>query len=635
MSKIKITDTSLRDGHQSLWATRMTTEDMMPALSKLDNIGYHSLEVWGGATFDVCIRYLNEDPWERLRIIRSQVKKTKLQMLLRGQSLVGYMHYPDDVVERFIDKSAENGIDIFRIFDALNDIRNLETSIRAAKKTGKHVQACVVYTISPVHSMDHFVQTALQLRDMGADSICIKDMAGLLSPYVSYELVKALKEKVGIPIQLHTHYIGGLAVATTMKAAEAGVDIIDTASVPMAFGNSQPPVETIVRALQGSEWDTGLNLHQLFDIASHFEMLRIHKGFERGVTKISDMKVFEHQVPGGMISNLVSQLEEQKSSDRLEEVLKEIPKVREDLGFPPLVTPTSQIIGIQAVLNVLMGERYKLSPGEVKDYVRGLYGTPPAAIHLDIKRKIIGDEKVISVRPADLLEPRWEKAVERMAEISSKEEDILTYILFPQVALKYFEYQKIRSDEDLPQILPVDEVGQVLVEEDKELNIKPIPRMRKNPVISEGDAEMNIDELRELILLMDQTSIAELEVQKDDLKISLRKSGNSEAKEGEATRVSVRTSPEKEVAEPTEHDERFAEVLAPMVGTFYAAPSPDSGPYAQIGDYVKKGQTLCILEAMKLMNEIKSEYDGTIVEVAVENAEAVEFDQVLFVIQQD
>src|SRR5665647_703560 len=450
MEKIGITDTSLRDGHQSLWATRMTTDDMIPILEKIDNIGYHSLEVWGGATFDVCIRYLNEDPWERLRIIRKNIKKTSLQMLLRGQSLVGYTHYPDDVVYRFIDKAAENGIDIFRTFDALNDIRNLETSMKAIKKTGKHAQACVVYTVSPVHTMEHFVETALHLKDMGADSICIKDMAGLLSPYVSYELVKALKKAVGLPIQLHTHYIGGLAVVSCIKAAEAGVDVIDTASVPMAFGSSQPPVETIVRALQGAQWDTGLNLHALFDIADHFEQIRKHKGFERGVTRISDMKVFEHQVPGGMISNLVAQLEEQKASDRLPEVLQEIPLVRKDLGYPPLVTPTSQIISVQAVLNVLMGERYKVCPDEVKNYVRGLYGKPPASIDPSVQQKIIGDEQVITVRPADLLEPGWEKGKKEMANISEQEEDILTYILFPQVAVKFFAYREAQVSEDIP-----------------------------------------------------------------------------------------------------------------------------------------------------------------------------------------
>ncbi|PKM78604.1 MAG: acetyl-CoA carboxylase biotin carboxyl carrier protein [Firmicutes bacterium HGW-Firmicutes-15] len=635
MTKIKITDTSLRDGHQSLWATRMTTDDMSPVLDKLDNIGYHSLEVWGGATFDVSIRYLNEDPWERLRFIRQRVKKTKLQMLLRGQNLVGYAHYADDVVEKFVYKAAENGIDIFRVFDALNDIRNLETCMRAVKKTGQHVQACLVYTTSPVHSMKHFVQMALNLKDMGADSICIKDMAGLLSPYVSFELVTLLKEKVGLPIQLHTHYIGGLAVVSCIKAAEAGVDIIDTASVTMAFGSSQPPVETIVRALQGSPWDTGLNLHDLFQIADYFEQIRKHKGFERGVTKISDMKVFEHQVPGGMISNFVSQLEEQKASNRLDEVLEEIPKVRKDLGYPPLVTPTSQIVGTQAVLNVLMGERYKLCPGEVKDYVRGLYGKPPAVIDKSIIEKIIGNDEVITGRPADLIQPAWEKGKQEMADISDNEEDILTYLLFPQVALKFFEYRRLRANEDIPQILSVDEVSRDIIENKEDIVIKPISKVRKKPSVR-GDEEMNLDELRELILLFDQTSIAELEVQKDDYRICLRKSsGNND---NPASHVSSPVSAPKlippQVADEAIND-RIVAVHAPMVGTFYNASSPDAKPFVQIGDHVSKGQTLCILEAMKLMNEIKAEFDGTIVDTAVENAEAIEYDQVLFLIEKD
>ncbi len=631
MKKISITDTSLRDGHQSLWATRMTTDDMVPILEKLDNIGYHSLEVWGGATYDVCIRYLNEDPWERLRIIRKNVQKTKLQMLLRGQSLVGYTHYPDDIVYRFIDQAAENGIDIFRAFDALNDIRNLETCMKAIKKTGKHAQACVVYTVSPVHTMQHFVDTALQLKDMGADSICIKDMAGLLSPYVSYELVKALKESVGLPIQLHTHYIGGLAVVSCIKAAEAGVDIIDTASVPMAFGSSQPPVETIVRALQGSEWETGLDLHELFEIANHFEKTRKHKGFERGVTRISDMKVFEHQVPGGMISNLVSQLEEQKASDRLDEVLNEIPQVRKDLGYPPLVTPTSQIIGIQAVLNILMGERYKLCPGEVKDYVRGLYGKPPASIDPTVKEKIIGDEAVITVRPADLLEPGWEKAKQEIASISELDEDILTYALFPQVALKYFAYRQERDNEDLPQILSTDTVGNE-ADLEEEMMKKPLPRMRKK-VANGGDEEMNLDELRELILLLDQTSISDLEVQKDNFKISLRK--NPVVNQGQPSQSPTPVQSFQPVALEMAASDRLVEVLAPMVGTFYASPSPDAAAFVKVGDRVKQGQTLCIVEAMKLMNEIKAECDGIIVEIAVENTDPIEYDQVLFIIEKD
>jgi len=633
MSKIRITDTSLRDGHQSLWATRMATSDMLPVLEKLDNIGYHSLEIWGGATFDVCIRYLNEDPWERLREIRRNIKKTKLQMLVRGQSLVGYTHYPDDIVVKFIEKAAANGIDIFRMFDALNDLRNLETCMRTVKETGKHAQACVVYTISPVHSVQHFVDTALRLQDMGADSICVKDMAGLLAPYISYELIRALKENLDVPIQLHTHYIGGLAIATLLKAAEAGVDIIDTASVPMAFGSSQPPVETIVRALQGTEWDTGLDLHELFEIAEHFEQIRKHKGFERGVTRISDMKVFEHQVPGGMISNLYSQLEEQKASHRINEVFAEIPKVRADLGYAPLVTPTSQIIGIQAVLNVLLGERYKMCPGEVKDYVRGFYGKPPVPISDEIRQKIIGDTPVIDVRPADLLEPIWEKAQQETKDLAESEEDIITYALFPQVALKFFEWRKARSAEDVPQ-MQSNELEPAVIED----KAPAAPPKLKPPVrpkaASRGDEDMNIDEIRELMLLLDQSNIAELELQKNDFKICLRKyiAGNSPAASNHVPAM-TESLPVEQVEEIP--DDSITEILAPMVGTFYAAPSPDAPPYVKIGDRVQPGQTLCILEAMKLMNEIKTDFAGTVVNILVENAQPVEYGQILFLIQKD
>ncbi len=633
MKRVKITDTSLRDAHQSLWATRMTTEDMLPILEQIDNIGYHSVEVWGGATFDVCIRYLNEDPWDRLRIVRKHIQKTDLQMLLRGQSIVGYTHYPDDVVEKFIDKAAENGIDIFRVFDALNDIRNLETSMKAIKRTGKHAQACVVYTISPVHTLEHFVNTALSLKEMGADSICIKDMAGLLSPYAAYELVSLLKEKVGLPVQLHTHYIGGLAIAALLKATEAGVDVIDTATVPMAFGSSQPPVETIVRALQDSQRDTGLKLHDLFEVANHFEIIRKHKGFERGVTRIADMKVFEHQVPGGMISNLFSQLEEQNASHRMEEVLQEIPKVRADMGYPPLVTPTSQIIGIQAVLNVLMGERYKMSPGEVKDYVRGYYGKPPAPINPEIQAKIIGDEKVIDVRPANLLAPGWEKGKQEIAHLAKSDEDILTYILFPQVALKYFAYRDSLGTEGISAASHYERVQEETAQS-KQTHHKTASKPKKR-LSREEDEQMNIEDIRELITMLDGTDIGEMEIQKDDFKIRLRKTVSDNKENGfSSTEPAGNKKDSNRIAEP-EINENIIEVQAPMVGTFYSASSPDAAPYVKVGDHVEKGQTLCIVEAMKLMNEIKAEVAGTIIDILVENAEGVEYGQAIFLIEQD
>jgi oxaloacetate decarboxylase alpha subunit len=638
MGKIKITDTSLRDGHQSLWATRMATDDMLPVLAALDDIGYHSLEMWGGATFDVCIRYLNEDPWERLRTIREIVKKTKLQMLLRGQSLVGYTHYPDDIAYKFVEKAAENGIDIFRVFDALNDIRNLEVPIKAVKRTGKHVQACVVYTISPVHSNQQFLETALRLKDMGADSICIKDMAGLLAPYASFELVSLFKQNLGLPVQLHTHYYGGLAIATLIKAAEAGVDMIDTASVPMAFGSSQPPVETVVRVLQESEWDTGLDLHKLFEIANHFEQIRKHKGFERGVTRITDMQVFEHQIPGGMITNLYSQLEEQKAADRIDEVLAEIPKVREDLGYPPLVTPTSQLIVIQAVANILARERYKLCSREVKQYARGFYGKPPAPIKEEVLKKIVGEEEIISVRPADLLEPGWEKAVQETARWSESEEDALTYALFPQPALKFFEYRRDMGLEDIPQIQTTDEVAAGMAVEEKMAAAPPRPapgRIKKRLAV-EGDEDMNIDDIRELMLMLDQSSIVEMEVEKDGFRVMLKKPGAHQGSPAPAA-APREAAPAPVYAEPAaaEIPENLVEVVAPMVGTFYAAPSPDASPYVRVGEQVKPGQTLCIVEAMKLMNEIKSEVSGVIAGILVENGEPVEYGQIMFVIEED
>ncbi|MGI6550112.1 MAG: acetyl-CoA carboxylase biotin carboxyl carrier protein [Syntrophomonadales bacterium] len=629
LNRIKITDTSLRDGHQSLWATRMSLEDMHPILEKLDNVGYHSLEVWGGATFDVAVRFLNEDPWERLRTIRSIITKTRLQMLLRGQSLVGYAHYPDDIVERFVERAAYNGIDIFRIFDALNDIRNLEVPIQSVKKVGKHVQACVVYTISPVHTMEYFVETGLRLEDMGADSLCIKDMAGLLGPYQAYDLIKALKARIDIPIQLHTHYIGGLAVGACLKGAEAGVDIVDTASVPLAFGSSQPPVETIVRALQGTPWDTGLDIHVLFEVASFFEDIRKKKGFERGVTRINDMKVFEHQVPGGMITNFVTQLEEQKAVHKLNQVLEEIPRVRADLGYPPLVTPTSQIVGNQAVFNVLAGERYKMCPKEVKDYVRGFYGKPTVPIRDEIKKKIIGDEEIITIRPADLLNPGWEKAREESANLAKSDEDILTYALFPQVARKFFEYRNNRAE-------GADLIS--LSEQDKKPKPSAPPAKPAQKVIKsdKGNEDMDVDRIRELILLLDETSLAELEYEGPEFRLNLRKGlkNGSDAGSDQSGSAERPRSRKKQAKEETP-DENLIQVIAPMVGTFYRSPSPDSPPFVEVGSYIEAGQTLCIVEAMKLMNEIKSEVKGRVAEILVENAQPVEYGQVMFLIAKE
>lgn len=445
MAQIKVTETVLRDAHQSLIATRMTTEDMLPMLEKLDKVGFYSLECWGGATFDACLRFLDEDPWERLRTIRKMCPNTKLQMLYRGQNMLGYRHYADDVVDYFVKKSIDNGIDILRIFDALNDIRNLKTSIAAAKKYGGHVQAAISYTTGPVFDNEYFCKYAKALENEGADSICIKDMAGLLTPYATGELVKDLKSTVKIPIQLHTHYTSGLASMSLLKGIEAGADVIDTAMSPMALGTSHPATESMVAALQGTEYDTGLDLVALSEIRDYVETLRM-KYLESGQLNPKvlavDSKTLLYQVPGGMLSNLVSQLKEAGKLDKLSEVLNEVPRVRADAGYPPLVTPSSQIVGTQAVFNVISGERYKMCTQEFKGLVKGNYGQTPVPISDEFRKKIIGNEKAITCRPADLLKPELDKMREEISEFYEQEEDVLSYAQFGNVALKFFEKRR-------------------------------------------------------------------------------------------------------------------------------------------------------------------------------------------------
>ncbi|MGM0154145.1 oxaloacetate decarboxylase [Enterococcus sp. AZ178] len=437
MKKIQFTETVLRDGQQSLIATRMPTSDMLPILKTMDQAGYHALEMWGGATFDACLRFLNEDPWERLRAIRKEVKKTKLQMLLRGQNLLGYKNYADDVVADFVTKSVENGIDILRLFDALNDVRNLETAIRATKAAGGHCQTAISYTTSQIHTVDYFVDLANKMADLGADSICIKDMAGVLTPQTGYELVSRIKDAVDLPLEVHTHATSGIAEMTYLKVAEAGADIIDTAISSFAGGTSQPATESVAIALEDCGFATGLDLQKVAEIAEHFNPLR-DRFREEGLLnpKVKDIepKTLIYQVPGGMLSNLLSQLTEQGLQDKYEEVLAEVPKVRADLGYPPLVTPLSQMVGTQALMNVISGERYKLVPSEIKDYVKGLYGQSPAPISEEIKETIIGDAEVITVRPADLLAPQLPAFKEEIAEYAKSEEDVLMYALFPQQA---------------------------------------------------------------------------------------------------------------------------------------------------------------------------------------------------------
>ena len=445
---VKIMDTTLRDAHQSLIATRMMTEEMLPIAAKMDQAGFYAMEVWGGATFDACLRFLKEDPWERLRKIRKEVKNTKLQMLFRGQNILGYRHYADDVVEYFVQKSIANGIDIIRIFDALNDMRNLETAVRASRKEGGHAQVAISYTLSEVHTLEYYIELAKRIEDMGAHSICIKDMAGLLVPYEAERLVKALKSHTNLPIQLHTHYTSGVASMTYLKAVEAGCDIIDTAMSPLAMGTSQPATEVLVETFKGTPYDTGINQEILSEITEYFRPMReeaLASGLMNTKVLSVDINTLRYQVPGGMLSNLVSQLKGQNAEDKYYDVLKEIPRVRADFGYVPLVTPSSQIVGTQAVLNVLAGERYKMVSKESKDIVRGKYGSTPVPIKEEIVKKIIGDEKPITCRPADLLQPELKTLEKEMAMYKQQDEDILSYALFPQVAMDFFKYREAKE----------------------------------------------------------------------------------------------------------------------------------------------------------------------------------------------
>ena len=444
--RVKITETVLRDGHQSIAATRMHTSQMLPVLEALDEVGYYSLECWGGATFDASMRFLNENPWERLRLLKKHIKKTTLQMLLRGQNILGYKHYADDVVYEFINRAVDNGIDIIRVFDALNDTRNLEKSIQVAKAANVHVQGAFVYTISPIHTTANFLQVAKELVEMGVDSLCIKDMSGLLAPFDAYDLVKALKENFDLPLAIHTHSTCGLGSMAYLKAVEAGVDIIDTALSPFALSTSQPATESMIMSFENTPYDTGINEKSLLKLADYFKQVKknLAEEFKLNMESQINPAVREYQIPGGMLTNLYNQLKEQGAADRFDEVLAEMPNVRKDLGYPPLVTPTSQITGSMAALNVLFG-RYKIVPNEVKEIVRGNYGRVPGEITDEFRKMIIGDEPVIDHRPADDIAPEIEKAKQELAAKGfpdSPMEDILSYVLFPEVALQFFEKRK-------------------------------------------------------------------------------------------------------------------------------------------------------------------------------------------------
>ncbi len=593
----------------------MQVADMLPILGKMDAVGYWSLEVWGGATFDAALRFLNENPWERLRVIKKYCPKTPLQMLLRGQNLVGYRHYSDEIVTRFVHASKRNGIDVFRIFDALNDIRNVEVSAAAVKECGGLFEGAISYTVSPVHTLDSYIDYALQLKELGADTIAIKDMAGMLTPFRTEKMVRALKDEVGLPVHVHCHYIGGMAPMNYLKAAEAGADIIDTAVVAVAFGNSQPAVEMIVAALKESPYDTGLDLDLLFEIAEYWEEVRERKKLKRGVTSLMHMEVFSHQVPGGMLSNLISQLELQNASERLPDVLKEIPKVRAEVGFPPLVTPLSQIVGTQAVINVLTGKRWAVVPQEMKDYIRGWYGKAPGSMDPEIVAKVLGKEEPLGpdVRPGSLVTTTYAEVEAEIGDLAHSEEDVLMYALFPNEARTYLTTHQEGAESAV--FMMGEEFDTVREEE-----------------------SVDVNQIRELIKIVETSDVNEVTVEEAGTKVVVRKGAAvAVAESSPAPSASAQAAPAAEgapadvaVRDDAERPSTWKQVIAPMVGTFYRAPSPGADPFVNVGDTVEEGQGLCILEAMKLMNEITAEEPGIIREIPIANADPVEFGTVLF-----
>ncbi|MFQ5800770.1 MAG: sodium-extruding oxaloacetate decarboxylase subunit alpha [Candidatus Hydrothermarchaeales archaeon] len=570
--KVRITDLTLRDAHQSLLATRMRTRDMLPILEQMDAIGFYSMEVWGGATFDSAIRYLNEDPWERIRTIKRGLENTPTQMLLRGQNIVGYKNYPDDIVEKFVILAAKNGVDIFRIFDAMNDIRNMKLSIKTAKKQGAHVQGAISYTTSPVHTLDTFAEMAVQLEHLECDSLCIKDMSGIITPQDAFDLIKRLKKEISVPIDLHSHCTSGMALMAYQAACEAGVDVLDCVFSPLSQGTSFPPVESVVAALQGTECDTGLDLEALTEITPYFADIRKkYSSILNPVSERVDVNVLRYQIPGGMLSNLVSQLKEQNALDKFEDVLKETPKVRKDLGYPPLVTPTSQVVGIQAVMNVLTGERYKVIPNEVKEYVKGMYGRIPGKIDKKLKKKILGNEEPITVRPADLLEPQLPvlaKEAETMG-IMKTEEDLLTYALFPAIAVKFLR----------------GEIEEEKLEEPKEGT--PVP---ESATPTEFLVEIDGDEYEVKVMPTGYTQLDK----------EARKKRPTEGVEG-----AIATS---------------------MQGIVLKINVKE-------GEKIQEGDVVAVLEAMKMENEICAPYSGAVEEIFVNEGDTVNAGDILMTVK--
>ena len=588
MKKIEVTDVILRDAHQSLIATRMRTEDMLPICDKLDKVGFWSLEAWGGATFDACVRFLKEDPWERLRQLKQALPNTRLQMLLRGQNLLGYRHYADDVVTAFVERSAENGIDVFRIFDALNDLRNLETAMTAVKKAGKHAQGTISYTTSPVHTPDLFVKQAKDLQNMGADSIAIKDMAGLLAPYPTYDLVKAIKAEVDLPLVIHSHATSGLAAQCQLKAIEAGADRIDTAISAFAWGTSHPATESQVAALRNTEFDTALDLNLLSEIADYFrEVRKKYHQYESEFTR-EDVSVQINQVPGGMMSNLANQLKEQNALDRIRDVFAEIPRVREDLGYPPLVTPTSQIVGTQAVYNVLAGERYKTITNEVKRYLQGGYGHPPAAVNAQLQKKAVGNEEIIETRPADALTPELDKLRADIGELATSEEDVLTFAMFPDLGRDFLQQRTDGTLKPEP-LLPASESN----------------NDSKEPIATEFKVDVHGESYDIAI-----TGVGDVGGGKRKFYISI--DGMPEEVTFEALNEYISeggSGGRKKASAP-------GDVTAPLPGNVVDVLVAE-------GDIVEAGQALLVMEAMKMETELLANIAGTVKNLHVSKGDRV------------
>jgi pyruvate carboxylase subunit B len=601
---VKIMDTTFRDAHQSLLATRMRTEDLLPIAEKMDSVGFWSLEIWGGATFDTCLRFLREDPWERLKELKKAIKKTQLQMLLRGQNIVCYRHYADDVVEAFVEKMIGHGINIVRIFDALNDFRNIKTAVKTTLKYGAKVEAAFCYTLGPIYTNEFFVELATRLEDMGADIVCIKDMAGLLSPLDAYDLVTKLKQKISVPIHLHTHDTGGMAVATTLKAIEAGVDIIDTAISSMASGTSQPPLEIICNTLRGTPGDPAFDFKLMGEIAEYFRNVRKkYTAFESEYTGI-DPDALIYQVPGGMLSNLANQLKEQNALHRMDEVMNEVPKVREDFGYPPLVTPSSQIVGTQATLNVLTGERYKVVTSETKNYLKGLYGKAPAPVNEEVQKKILGDEEVVTVRPAKLLEPELEKARKEIGDKAKSEEDVISYTLFPKIFLEFAELrEKGFPPEEIkaPAPEPKVETGPHLAPSEFIINVQ-----GESYHIKVGGKGHKSEGKRPYFLYVDNQLV---EVIVEPLvEVLPSEEGKIDIK---ATGQSIRPKAEEE-----------GDITTAMPGTVVKIK-------VKKGDKVKAGDTVLIIEAMKMENEIHTPVDGVVEGIFVSEGDMVNPDEVL------